>query len=60
MEKKLLKILEECNANRIDTETAKEQVLDLFDVRKRIVVSPEKVIKTKPIMIKEGWGNLFG
>jgi len=32
MEKKLLKILEECNANRIDAETAKEQVLDLFDV----------------------------
>ena len=35
MEEKLLKILEECNANRIDAETAKEQVLDLFDVSRR-------------------------
>lgn len=35
MEDKLLNILEECNANRIDAETAKVQVLDLFDVSKR-------------------------
>lgn len=36
MEDKLLKILEECNDNRIDAETAKEQVLDLFDVIKSV------------------------
>ena len=35
MDDKLLKILEECNANRIDAETAKEQVLDLFAVIQR-------------------------
>jgi choline dehydrogenase-like flavoprotein len=38
MEKKLLKILEECNANRIDVDTAKAQVLDLFDVSKRHLI----------------------
>jgi len=38
MEQKLLKILEECNANKIDAETAKKQVLDLFDVSKRHLI----------------------
>ena len=39
MEEKLLKILEECNANRIDAETAKEQALDLFNVSKHTFTS---------------------
>lgn len=28
--------------------------------KKRITINPKKVIKTRPLMVKEGWGNLFG
>jgi hypothetical protein len=37
-----------------------DKKLHISDVRKRIVIDPSKVIKTNPIYIKEGWGNLFG
>ena len=38
MEEKLLKILESCNNNEIDAETAQVQVLDLFDVSERYLL----------------------
>lgn len=33
--------------------------LNISDVRKRIIIDPDKVIKSNPRMIKQGWGNLF-
>lgn len=50
--------MKEVNKNTELSNTHKK--LHISDVKKCIIIDPSKVIKTKPIYIKEGWGNLFG